>query len=215
MQAIKRLLISINRPAIHRLYCGGILFGAILLLVPGCDSEMGRQNAVQHAEPDEEAFISARYQIDPNVVSQHPELSGFIQQGLKAVYQGDYAAYRQIVARNQRPESETRFKLVCESLESVRVDKVSQIELPEVPPPAYRVVAHFEFAPDSQAALRLKNRSIALLVIREGGDWRLLLAPSRLQPGRDAPDQQSTQPESDPNQQAEAIDYPWEVGVDE
>jgi hypothetical protein len=215
MQALDRNTKLMTGTTTHR-FCGrGIWVGWFLLLGLGCDSDQGRQNPTQHAEPGEEAFISARYQIDPNVISAHPELSEFIQQGLNAVYQGDYAAYRQLVARNQRPESETRFKLVCESLESVRVDAVSQIELPDVPPPAYRVIAHFEFAPDSQAALRLKNRSIALLVIREGGAWRLLLAPSRLQPGRDVPVEEPAPAGSDPNQSAETIDYPWEQGVDD
>ena len=189
-----------------------LLFGVGLGLV-GCDQSSGAKGGDSLEEPELEIDFTERFQVDPEVKSAYPELTEFIMQGLKAVYKGDYAAYRRLVARNQNPESETRFKLICEALESVRVESVKKIELPDVPPPAYVVTTEFAFDPDSTAATRLRSRSVALLMIKENDAWRLMIAPSKYQPHRELPEEAETAPAETPSKPK--VEYPWDVGVDD
>lgn len=189
-----------------------LLIGS-LLVIGACDGSGGSDSGGELIEPEVGVNFAKRFHVDPEIKAAHPELSEFITAGLQAVYRGDYAAYRRLVARNQNPESESRFKLICQSLESVRVESVESIALPDVPPPSYRVVVAFAFEPDSPAATRLRSRSVALLVIQEHDEWRLLIAPPKLQP-RDEP---TAEPATTPATQADKnpVDYPWDVGVDD
>lgn len=183
---------------------------ALIVLLSGCLACNGQTGGSgELTEPTEP--LNSRYRVEPEVLSAYPELTEFINAGLQAVFEGDYPAYRRLVARHQNPESESRFKLICQSLDSVIVQEIEPIELPDVPPPTYRVIVAFEFREDSPAASRLRNRTVALLVVREGEDWRLLMAPSKLQPQAESVQPIAAEAAAEDE---ETIDYPWDQGVD-
>ncbi len=123
---------------------------------------------------------------------------------------GEYADYRGLISRARTPETEQRFRVIQEALRSVEVSAVEELTLPNIPPPAYRVLTKFEFDPESMAAHKLESRELAILVFREGDEWRLTIAPPTLQPKH----AEVTTTQSTPQTTLPTPDYPWDEDED-
>jgi hypothetical protein len=86
----------------------------------------------------------------------------------------------------------------------VTVETIEPIEVPRLPSPAYRVVSTVELDPQQQAKLRETQRQVAILVFKEGEDWRMAPAPAELQPrSQPSPATTSAPTVSGPT-------YPWD-----
>lgn len=184
--------------------CWRIALFLIILGGLGCERKPAPPPAT--ATADDEA--RAVYAVAPEVAQAHPDLLPFIRGALDTVIAGDYTGYRRLVASTQTPEPREHFAVIQEALRGVRVVQIEPVTVGDLPQPCYRIVAQIDLDPDSRAALRFRNREIALLVFQEDCQWRLAIAPARLQPGR-APATAPTTAPADP-----VPDYPWERDVD-
>ncbi|HMQ14914.1 MAG TPA: hypothetical protein PKC49_02970, partial [Phycisphaerae bacterium] len=116
--------------------------------------------------------------------------------------------YRLLVARAENPESRERFEAIIRAIDNIDVQSIEPIDAPPPPwsAPAYLVVTHVDFKPDSRVGLRRASRRLAILVVQEEGEWRMAPAPASAQP-RDEP------PTSAPaTQPAETTYFPWDTG---
>jgi hypothetical protein len=138
----------------------------------------------------------------------HPEVGTFLDEFLNTCLVGDYAGYRRLVSRAYAPESRERFEAIYRATQAVTVDSIELIDIPEIQAPVYRVVSTVEFSPQQQAKLREPRREVAILVFKEGDNWRMAPAPTELQP-RDEPVAATT---SAPTTSAPA--YPWDEDGD-
>ena len=101
-----------------------------------------------------------------------------------------------------------RFEKVLNSLRSLSIESIEEIESPQIPAPTYLVIGQPEFLPGQKISLRRGDTTkIAILVFPEEGELRMSFAPSSLQP---APNE--TQPASAPA--ASAPSYPWDQDGD-
>jgi hypothetical protein len=149
------------------------------------------------------------YTFAPGLERDYPEAAAFVRSFLDVCLAGDYTAYRGLVARSRQPEPRERFEAIYRAMRTVRIDEIEPIVLRDLPSPAFRVVTAVEFDPEARVALRGANRDIAILIFREGDDWRMLPAPAGLQPG-DEP----TDAEDDSLVASPVVDYPWEADGD-
>lgn len=146
------------------------------------------------------------YTFAEDVHEQHPEMVAFLRHFLETCLAGDYYGYRQLVARVADPESRGRFERMLQALKSLSIESVEEIELRDVPPPVYRVVGAIAFREDDPVVQRYgwKPRDIAILVLKEQGEWRMMLAPPGLQPREE-------KPVAPPTTTTSAPSYPWDV----
>lgn len=173
-------------------------------IVAGCDrdagsSEQALQKERQLIPPPTTAPV---YTFAPGLLEQNREIAAFVRQFLEVCMAGDYSGYRGLVSRTREPESRERFQAIYHSIRNVRVDAIDEVAVPLLDPPVYRVVAAVDLDPNARVSLRGSKRSIALLVLREDGEWKLLPAPASLQPFEEEPE-----PESQP---APGPEYPWD-----
>lgn len=166
------------------------------------------------ASQQEQQFIPApmqppAYSFAPGVRESQREIAGFVQQFLEICLAGDYTGYRQLASRSREPETKERFQAIYHAMRNVVVEQIEEVELREIPGPAYRVVASIELDPQAKVALRGSQRQIALLIVHEGGDWRMLPAPASLQPPKTEDEPVPDEPEAEP-----APDYPWDEDGD-
>lgn len=178
-----------------------ILNSAFLL---GCDrdagsSEQALQKERQLIPPPTTAPV---YTFAPGLLEQNREISAFVRQFLEICMAGDYSGYRQLVSRTREPESRERFQAIYYAIRNVYVEAIDEVAIPLLDPPVYRVIANVELDPNARVSLRGSKRSIALLVFREDGEWKLLPAPASLQPF-----EEEAEPESQP---APGPEYPWD-----
>jgi len=138
---------------------------------------------------------------------EYPDVVEFVHTFLETCLAGDYSGYRQMASRRRPPESRDRFQAIYHALRSVTVSAIDELDLPDFSGPVYRVITDVEFKPDSKVRLRQRGRAVAILVFREGGEWRMTPAPSRLQPQAEQP--LETQPTA-----AAAPEYPWDATGD-
>lgn len=187
---------------------------AALGLAPACD---GKKSAPKGAKPPAETVtaldVRARplpeYAFAEGLRGQYPEVSSFLVQFLETCLADDYNGYRAMVSRRFEPESRERFEAIYHAIQSVRVEKIEQVQsdrLSALPPPVYRVVSDIKLDPQRAVAMRGPNRKIAILVFREQGDWRMVTAPPQFQP-KAAPASQPAEPASQPTSQPS---YPWD-----
>lgn len=170
----------------------------------GCDGESGSS---EQALQKERQLIPAPttapvYTFAPGLLEQNREIAAFVRQFLEVCMAGDYSGYRQLVSRTREPESRERFQAIYYSIRNVRVEAIDEVTIPLLDPPVYRVVAAVDLDPNARVSLRGSKRSIALLVFREDGEWKLLPAPASLQPV-----EEEAEPESQP---APGPEYPWD-----
>lgn len=144
------------------------------------------------------------FSFAPGLRAAHPEVAAFLDEFLTTCLLGDYAGYRRLVSRAFEPLSRERFEAIYRATRTVRIDSIEPVEVPRIPPPVYCVVSHVELDPQQQARLRESQRDVAILVFREGADWRMAPAPAALQPRK----QPTTQPASAPTTSAPS--YPWD-----
>jgi hypothetical protein len=148
---------------------------AALAFVLGCERKPARAPATQPAPPPR-----ATYALPPELEQKYPEPARFVRQALETVVTGDYPAYRRLLAAARTPESEERFALIQRALRAIDVVSLEPLTNPNVPQPAYRAVAAFEFDPASRAATKLESRRLAILIFQENGAWRLDFAVGAL-----------------------------------
>lgn len=191
----------------------GTLLAALATVGPGCD----RHTPPPATQPAPDAVAQAAssprptYSIDPALRRQYPRICTFVDAFLQTCLAGDYEGYRGFVSRYAEPEPPDRFQAVYDAVRSVRVVGIDPLERggPEGQP-AWRVVTQVTFDPDSTIHLRRRNNRFAILVFQEQGRWRMMPAPSRLQP--------RSQPASGPTTTAASQplpDYPWDQDVDD
>lgn len=190
----------------------GVLCGVLVLMPTGCGGKSKDEKESTATTTQDSAVTMPRAvpTFDPALAAQYPDIAEFIHKALDTLLIGDYEEYRLLVARVRNPQTEERFRLAQESVRSITVVSIDEVKAPDVPPPVYRVVAAFTFDPDSKPAHRLDNRQIAILVLKEDGEWRLMIAPRELQPHED--DEHTTAPTS--QSAPDTPDYPWDEDGD-
>jgi hypothetical protein len=184
----------------------------LLALVPlGCsrgkDTPKGSSADKQagHVEP---TTPKPEYDFAAGLEAQYPEIVGFVRQFLETALAGDYAGYRKLVARVADPESRARFESVLNAMKSLSIEAIEELEMSPIPPPTYLVTARAELLPEKRVTLRRgSNSRVAILVLQEEGEWRMMLAPSELQPSAE-----TTQPATAPATTAPS--YPWQQDGD-
>ncbi len=195
-----------------RRHCRGRL--ALLVAVAAGCASCGREDAPA-APPGPEPGAPAvapqpqrqkrpTYTIPRQLLNEHAEVGRFVIHFLETCYAGDYQGYRNLVGRAFDPESEERFRTIYEAIESVVLDSIEAVNLPDIPPPVYLVISSVTFDPEHKVALRRPNRKLAIIVFQEEGEWRMGPAPPRLQPGEELEPQTSASAPAEPEPH-----YPW------
>ena len=197
-----------RRAAVRRCAATAVLCGTLLWL-PACDRPVtpGEYSKEKQREIIPSPPTPPKYSFAPGVVESQPEVAAFVRSFLETCLAGDYTGYRRLVSRLGQPESKERFQAVYYAIRTVVVESISPIETREAPQPAYLVVSAVDFNPERKVALRSGNRRIAMIVFPEDGEWRMLPAPSELQP-QDRPTTTSAPAE------LPAADYPWDQDGD-
>jgi hypothetical protein len=138
------------------------------------------------------------------VRAPHPEISAFLDEVLGTWLAGDYEGYRRFVSRARTPESFERFEAIRDVTEALTVDSIEQVNVPQLPSPAYRVVLSAELSKEYEARRREKRRTLAIVVFKEVGEWRMAVAPAEYQPPDAPPPATSSAPTTS------APSYPWD-----
>lgn len=195
----------------------GVRMGITWLLIPlsgwtaGCDrgsdgdalSRSGRGGGAASTQP----LHAPEYRFAGDVRDRQPEIARFLRGFLETCLTGDYEGYRKYVSRRQQPESRDRFQRIYDAIDLLTVTRIEEVEVPTLPPPVYLVVSEVEFIAGRSRVFGEDRRAIAIVVFKEEGEWRMLPAPSRLQPqrrGRNGDSQPASEPASAP------ADFPWE-----
>ena len=144
------------------------------------------------------------YDISDGLRQAYPDVVVFLNEFLNTCLVGDYAGYRRLVSRAATPESRERFEAIYQATVAVTVESIEPVELPQVSPPAYRVVSRVEFNELHQERFGEVERQVAILVFREGEQWRMAPAPRELQPQKQPP------PSTSPAAPGPALTYPWD-----
>lgn len=186
-----------------------LLLGAALAgLLSGCEREPQTPKQQTRATT-RAAKPRPTYRIPPGLEDEHPDVVVFLRQFMETALANDYAGYRRLVSRAADPESRARFEKVLGALETLTVEAIEPIELPQLAGPAYRVISHVRLDPERKLALRRNDESrIAILVFTEEGELRMVFAPAELQP------QPMSQPTDETQPTTTAPDYPWQSGAD-
>jgi len=168
-------------------------------------SSSGRESQEAASAFVRPAPVIPEYTFEEACRRQHPEIVDFLQQFLETCLAGDYGGYRRLSSRLREPETRERFEAVYHAIRSLHIDLIEPLALSGLPQPVYRVVCTADFHPDSRARLRRKSNRVAVLVIREQEQWRILPAPAEWQPDRDEV------PESAPASVPTSVpSYPWD-----
>lgn len=187
--------------------------GCLLLLGgtiwTGCDSERTRPTgnpADKYKTIVEPPDVPPTFSFAAGLREEFPEAAGFVNEFLQTCLKGDYSGYRKLVSRRREPEGLDRFTAIYHAIRVVRVESIERVPVPEVSDAVYRVVTAAEFQPGSRVSLRARNRSVAILVFQENGQWRMAPAPAALQPDDDP----ETVAGPGSNTAPAAPDYPWD-----
>lgn len=190
--------------------CGVLLAGLLVGGLAGCDNAAPPK---QRSEARERQVVAPpaeppRYQFAANLEARQPEVSAFVRHFMETCLAGDYSGYRKLVSRRAEPESKERFAAVYFAIRTVTVESIEPIAYRDLPQPAYLVVNAVDLHPDRRLAIRGVNRRFAIVVFREGSEWRMAPAPSELQP----PDEDAAA--SRPASTAALPEYPWDEDGD-
>lgn len=197
------------KPASRPTRDGGYLgIVAVLLagLLVGCDGEgkSASKSGARSSPPAKPEQRLPTLTFPHEVRAAYPEVSAFLDEFLNTCLVGDYAGYRRLVSRAYTPESRERFDAIYQAIEAVTIESIEPIEILRVPPPVYRVTSTVELNSQERAQLRETHRKIAILVFREGDNWRMAPAPAEYQPGEEPPPATSSAPTTS------APSYPWD-----
>jgi hypothetical protein len=175
----------------------------------GCDRgkstpKKKKSDAKANADQVDPTAPKPEYAFAAGLAEQYPDVVTFLRRFMETSLAGDYAGYRRLVSRAADPESRVRFERVLNSLRSLSIESIEEIETAQLPTPTYLVIGQPEFRPGQKIALRRgENSKIAILVFPEEGELRMSFAPSRLQP-----EVEETQPATAPATSAPS--YPWD-----
>ncbi len=189
------------------------LLGAIALGILGCEGSDTPASKVPTTQPRDLVSLPAQkpqYDFAAGLEQQHPEVVGFMRHFLETCLAGDYGAYRAMVTRRSDPESRARFERILHTLSRLSIESIVSVKVPDLEFPAYLVVSRAEFIPQPKAE-RARDRGprrVAILVLKEDGEWRFALAPPAYQPREDGPASSSPATTSAPS-------YPWDDDGDE
>ncbi len=189
---------------------GWIAAGFAAGLIVGCDNAAPPKN---RSEARERQIVAPpveppRYQFAAHLEARQPEVSAFVRHFMETCLAGDYSGYRKLVSRGAEPESKERFQAVYHAIRSVTIESIEPIEYRDIPQPAYLVINAVDLHADRPVAIRGVNRRFAIVVFREESEWRMVPAPSDLQPPDDA--EATTRPATT----AAPPDYPWDEDGD-
>jgi len=195
----------------------GLAAGALVCAGGGCKrSDKDKSRAPKASEAGGSAppaSVEAElpsYELPPELEERHPDLVAFLKQFLETCYAGDYAGYRLMVVREENPESRERFETIVRSVSDIRVESIEQLQAGTIPgsgEPVFLVVTQVEFKPESRVALRRTTRKLAILALKERGEWRMAPAPAALQPRNEAIGEGSAE-----TQPVETTFFPWDDG---
>mgnify|MGYP001185036883 CR=1 FL=1 len=157
---------------------------------------------VEPTSPKPEYYFAAGLERD------YPDVVAFLRQFMETSLAGDYAGYRRLVSRATDPESRARFERVLNSLRSLTIQEIKEIDAAHVPQPTYLVISQVDLLPEHKVALRRADEDrIAILVFPEEGELRMTFAPAEMQPLGDAEAPVTAPATSQPS-------YPWEQDAD-
>jgi hypothetical protein len=152
---------------------------AALLLLAGCGGD--DQTAEQQFE-DPTDVISTKGRVAPNflfpkdVACDNPEVNEFITGFSTVCLKGEYLRYRLRVSRQVEPISRESFQAAWQSVEQVRITKITQLaDQTGYPPPVYLVNATVKLREPATPP----SREVAILVFKEGQQW--VMAPASRQ----------------------------------
>ena len=158
----------------------------------------------------------ASYDFAAGLEREHPLVVDLLERAFDTILAGDYAAYRRLMVRTRNPEPEERFRLLHEALTHVTVTEIALVDskfIPNYDGPAYLVRTAFEFTEESRAAEAIDARTLAILVVQEAGNWRLVVAPQRFQAEEEAAG--ADEPEAGAaSEEPSAPEFPWDANVD-
>ena len=182
-----------------------------LVLLTGCERSPSESRDRASSRAGEARVpppaITPEYSFAEGLREQHAEITGFLQEFLEVCLAGDYAGYRRLASRQREPESRERFQAVYHAIRSLVVESVARIDHPDLAhlsDKVYLVITSLRFHPESKTRLRRRTDQVAILVIREEGQWRMLPAPSDLQPREELPTTASAPATTS------APSYPWD-----
>ncbi len=188
------------------------LLPAVLAVGGACDS--GGNNVT--APPEEPDLVDApavrpEYAFAEGVEQEYPEVTKFLRQFLETCLKGDYSGYRRMVTRRADPESRDRFEKILHAMESLEVVSITRTRIPVYDDEVFLVTTRATFQAGHRAAeQRGRVRRIAIMVMREDGEWRMGLAPTQLQPG-DEDEEDDWVEEEVPTT---GPSYPWDESPD-
>lgn len=113
-----------------------------------------------------------------------PSVNRFIEEFYEACCKGDYDRFRLMMSTRIDPFTPERFKKALEAVEVVRIVSVDLLpDVADVPPPIYLVRAHVRLRQEVKKPER--ERTIAILVLKEADKWVMFPAPPELRDGVD------------------------------
>ncbi len=198
----------------------GLLLGSLLCACHREDPKKPPASSQPHDDPDRVTPPTVRpdYSFADGLRDDYPEIVAFVQQFLETSLAGDYAGYRKLVSRRTDPESRDRFQALFNAISSLRVESIRKLDLPQTSDEAYLVVSKAQFHPDTKARLRRKHNQVAIIVLKEEGQWRMMPAPPHLQPTSGPAESQSAEdgePGAGPAPAtSSAPSYPWDQDGD-
>jgi len=174
----------------------------------GCErTQPTSGSAGRTADQVEPSVPKPDYAFVAGLEQEYPEVVAFLRHFMETALAGDYAGYRRLVSRRADPESRTRFEKILNSLASLTIEEIRELDLPQLADQCYLVTSRVRFLPQRQVALRRGNNSpVAILVFEEEGEWRMCPAPPELQP----PIEQTAEPATSTSAPA----YPWQADGD-
>ena len=195
--------------------CATLLVATAAALIAG--SPLGCDGGKDSTTKDTEKSPSSPTEAQPRlptlefpaeIRAPHPEVSAFLDEFLNTCLVGDYAGYRRLVSRAYAPESRERFETIYQATDAVTVESIERIASSRTPGDVYRVVITVEFNPQHQINLRETQLKVAILVFKEGENWRMAPAPAELQPHDEPPPAMTSAPTTS------APTYPWDEDGD-
>jgi hypothetical protein len=198
------------------LICGSAACGGLLCACHRDDPQKSPATSQPHQNSDrvEPPAVRPEYSFAERLRDEYPEVVAFVQQFMETCLAGDYAAYRKLVSRRADPENRDRFQAVFNAISRLHVESIRVLNLPQVSEEVYLVVSKAEFHPETKARLRRKHDQIAILVLKEEGQWRMMPAPPQLQPTTtSAPSTDDPDAASAPTTTS-APSYPWDQDGD-
>ncbi len=195
----------------HRRAAHAAVLMAVIII--GCERasettpETTRETPLTQRDADDRAAADAvRYEFPAAIERQlPPAVAALVHRALEALVLGDYDAYRELISRNRAPASSERFDIVRAGIRFIAVESAEAVDLPQLGE-GYNIIGRFDFDPETEAAKRIRDRRIAVLVFEEGDEWRIMVAPPGLQPREPATDPNDASPAT----QAAEIEYPWD-----